>query len=88
MQQGWEYLEVAPNSTWPNIEGRKRRGKVRGGCARLDLRQRGGEGKLEPSIGICSRNDWRQWGLERDDGVIVTSVYRVMKLTWSACKKT
>ena len=47
-------LEVAPNSSCPNIEGRRRGGKVRGGCARLNLWQRGGEGKLEPSIAIGS----------------------------------
>ena len=44
-------LEVAPKSSCPNIEGRRQRGKVSGGCARLNLWQRGGEGKLEPSIG-------------------------------------
>jgi len=50
-------LKVAPKSSCPNIEGRRQRGKVSGGCARLNLWQRGGEGKLEPSIGGEYRAD-------------------------------
>ena len=53
-------LEVAPKSSCPNIEGGRQRGKVSGGCARLNLWQRGGEGKLEPSIGGTAEQHGRR----------------------------